>query len=400
MILAQLNDQKSWVEDLNEEGSRLKEVFDHFTDVFYITDSDGVIQYISSAVYHHLGYKPEEMIGRRMSEFYVRQQDREKVIERLIASPGEIVNIEFPLRRKDGGTTWASTDARIVLDENGAPQTVEGVSRDISDRKKMELALEANQIALAKARDHAIKMEEAAIKASEAKSSFLANMSHEIRTPMNGVLAMASLLLEDELTDRQRKKIETIQLSGNMLMTILNDVLDIAKIEAEKLDFEAIDFDLVELLGEVKDFGTLEIGNKDVTIEVLTDRISASKLVGDPLRVRQILTNLVSNAVKFTQSGSVTIRAEQTNPDSKTVKTRFSVVDTGVGISDDVADAIFDQFSQADTSTTRQYGGTGLGLSICKSLTELMGGSIGVTSEPGEGSTFWFILPFEASEAG
>lgn len=394
MSLKEQEDDRSWVDDLEDEGIRLRDVFDHFTDVFYITDNKGAIRFISKAIVHHLGYEPEEMIGRQMSEFYVQPEDRQRVIEILAEHPGEIANVEFPLRRKDGNTTWASTDARLILDGNGMPKRVEGVSRDITARKEAELALQFSQAELASAHDRAVRAEEKAITASQAKSAFLANMSHEIRTPMNGVLAMAELLLDGELTERQRKKVETIQQSGDMLMTILGDILDISKIEAGKLTLEDIEFDLGDLVKSVAELGTLEVRGRDITIDVKANGLSCPNLMGDPVRVRQILTNLVNNAIKFTERGSVIVTVDQSEIGNGMIETRMEVADTGIGINDELLGSLFEKFSQVDASTTRQYGGTGLGLAICKSLAELMGGTIGVQSRAQEGALFWVSIPF------
>lgn len=391
-------DQTAWIDELDDENGRLRATFDHFPDVFYVTDNKGAIRFISAAIFHHLGYEPQEMIGRQMADFYADPEDRNRVLEKLTATPGEITNIEFPMKRKDGSLVWASTDARLILNERGEPQSVEGVSRDITDRKEMELELRASQIELAEARDQAIELKEDANQANHAKSTFLANMSHEIRTPMNGVLAMADLLLDDELTDRQRKKVETIQYSGNMLMTILNDVLDIAKVEAEKLELETVDFDLIDLVQTVADFGRIEMGRRNLVLELGTDDVFCRALQGDPVRVRQILSNLINNAIKFTREGSITVLVSQIDHGNN-VETRFEVIDTGVGIDRDRLGSMFDQFTQADASTTRKFGGSGLGLSICKSLVELMGGTIGVDSALGEGSRFWFTVPSKKTAA-
>jgi two-component system, sensor histidine kinase and response regulator len=258
------------------------------------------------------------------------------------------------------------------------------VARDVTQHKRSEEALRLAR--------------EAAEAANHAKSSFLARMSHEIRTPMNGVLGMTELLLETGLTSTQRKYAETVQRSGQNLLGIINDILDFSKIEAGKLELENVDMDLRRTLEDVVDLLAERAHSKGLELACSIPSSLVTQVRGDSLRLGQILTNLVGNAIKFTKQGAVVIRVASIEETRKSVTMRFEVSDTGVGISPEAQSRIFDEFSQADGSTTRKHGGSGLGLAISKQLVEMMGGNIHVESALGAGSTFWFTSTFEKQE--
>ena len=290
---------------------------------------------------------------------------------------GESFQIEVPIRSRDGSTRWRRIQARPEY-QNGKPWRLIGATLDITGEQEMRRSLEQ-----ARAKAEA---------AARAKSEFLANMSHEIRTPLNGVMGMTQLLLDSPLTAQQRDWVETAMGSGTALLSIINDILDFSKIEAGKLAIDVLSFDLRRLLEEVAGILAPKADGKGIDLMVRYSPGTPVHLVGDADRIRQVVLNLANNAIKFTETGHVLIAAEAVEQDAVGATIRIAVTDTGIGIPPYAIDTLFNEFTQADSSTTRRYGGTGLGLAISRRLVELMRGSIHVESQEGQGSTFEFRL--------
>ena len=315
----------------------------------------------------------------------VHPEDFERVdkqLEEAVKGAANAFDVEYRVMACSGEWLWLHSRGKVIeRDADGRALRMIGTNADITQRKGSEEELQ--------------NAKTAAEQASQAKSQFLANMSHEIRTPMNGVLGMTELLLNTALNERQRRLAETARQSGVALLQIINNILDFSKIEVGKLELEMIDFDLRRTMDAVVGLFAESVQSKGIELILHVEETVSPALRGDPGRLRQILTNLISNAMKFTDQGEIVVRAGLARNDGDQVLLRFEVRDTGIGIEPDIQTRIFDAFSQADSSITRKYGGTGLGLAISKELVAIFGGEIGVSSQPGRGSTFWFTVPFE-----
>jgi PAS domain S-box-containing protein len=372
-----------------------KAILDHAGHAIISATSDGIIRVFNPAAEALLGYSADELIGRHTPAIF---HDLEEVVARAHAfstelgvpiEPGFDVFVEKCRRglpnehewtyiRKDGKRLTVLLNVTALKTPEGDITAFLGVASDITPLKIIQ-----RELTLAK---------EAAESASKAKSQFLANMSHEIRTPMNGVLGMAELLLTTQMSDRQRHMTETVHRSGTALLGIINDILDFSKIEAGKLELERTEFGLRQTVEEAVELFTEPAGKKGLELTYVLPDHTPDQVIGDPVRLRQILLNLLGNAVKFTQRGEVSIRFDCLAQDAERLQLKCEVKDTGIGISVEAQKRLFTAFSQADGSTTRRFGGTGLGLAIVRQLTHLMGGDVGVESAPGQGTTFWFTM--------
>ncbi|AGX86658.1 PAS domain S-box protein [Candidatus Symbiobacter mobilis] len=338
-----------------------------------------IVQYVNSGFTRITGYPQKRAVGQRISALYGPNTDHKKLSLIMdIMTKGESVTIEMELQRLDTSTFIGELHLSPVQGENGKVSHYVGLLSDIRLRKQAEAAMR-------QARDQALET-------SKLKSDFLSTMSHEIRTPMNGIIGMVDLLLDTRLDDEQRDYTRTVRESAHALLTIINDILDFSKIEAGKLNIEETDYSVVQVVEGTIDLLFAKAREKSLSLGCFVDPWLPAHLRGDPTRLRQVMLNLVGNAIKFTHEGGVEVRVTR-NVESRLPSLRFEVRDTGIGISPEVQEKLFQSFTQADSTTTRKYGGTGLGLAISKRLVELMGGTIGIDSTEGKGSTFWFTLP-------
>ncbi|MEP7218841.1 MAG: PAS domain S-box protein, partial [Bacteroidota bacterium] len=382
-IAQDITDRKRFESALRDSEERFRRAFDDAPIGMALVSTEGRWIRVNHVICDILGYTEEELHARRFQDI-THPDDLDADIghvNAILAGGMQSYEMEKRYIHKDGSLVWVRLSVSLVRDSEDRPLHFISQIEDITERKRITGEL-------ADARD-------AALKSARLKTEFLANMSHEIRTPMNGIIGLVGLLLGTGLNREQREFAEMIEISGQSLLTIINDILDFSKIEAGKLNIERVSLNLKSLVDSTTGLLKERARSKGVElISVIYSNVPVD-LRGDPVRVRQVLTNLIGNAIKFTSDGEVILRAKLESETADRTLVRFEVTDTGIGIADDVIGELFRPFTQADSSTTRKFGGTGLGLAISKKLVEMMGGEIGVTSKPGVGSTFWFTIAFE-----
>jgi PAS domain S-box-containing protein len=376
LITQNITAEQRALDELSQAEALLDAVFESIPLLISVQDLEtGAIVRVNRAVYEQLGYSQAEISQTDWDHLGGLDRDRRWNHVREAAESGLMVSEEEQVPDREGGVRTIFVRRQVIADRQGRRHVL-SAAEDITERTRADAALKA-----------ALSEAEAA---NRAKSVFLATMSHEIRTPLNGVLGMAQAMARDELSPLQRRRLEVVRTSGEALLAILGDLLDISKIEAGKLELEAIEFDLAEVAEEAAAGFSGLAASKGLALVTDIGR-AAGTYRGDPTRLRQILSNLFSNAVKFTEAGKVSLSAVRT----RAGKLELTVADTGSGIPEAALGRLFEKFVQVDSSTTRRFGGTGLGLAICRELTELMGGSIRAESELGLGARFVVTLPLE-----
>jgi PAS domain S-box-containing protein len=378
-------------EALRASEERFRELFENANDVIFLNDLKGKILAINRAAEYLTGYARAEVLGHSFDQLVApeaRHQTRDSIRAHLGGSPTQ--HFELPIVSKYGSRRFLEVSTRILY-RRGQPVAIQGIGRDITDRKQAQQRLEESARELQRKNEELSTALKLARDATQLKEQFLANTSHELRTPMNGIMGMVNLLLGTPLDLDQQEYAEAINQCSNDLLTIINDILDVSQIESGRLTFEEGLYDIAESLRTVIKLLNLRATakNLDLALDIAPD--VPSLMVGDSVRVRQVFTNLIANAIKFTASGSVHVRLTRVDGENMV---RCAVIDTGIGVTLTSRERIFEAFVQADGTTRRRFGGTGLGLTISKQLVELMGGRIGTfNNDPGPGSTFWFELP-------
>ena len=361
---------------LDEAEAKYRELVEQSSEVIYETDARGALRFYNQTGLRLFGYTEDELAGRHYLDLVdpAGRRGTERFYELQFVRGTPQTYCEVPVRTKAGRELWLGQNAQLLL-QGGRPAGFRVVARDVTDRRIAEEELR--------------KAKTVAETAARAKSAFLAAMSHEIRTPLNGIIGMTSLLFGTPLSEEQLDYLNTIKLSGDALLSVINDILDFSRAESGRMRLEAIEFNLSEMVFEAVGVVTEVAQRKGLQLEAIVDEDVPQSVVGDPARTRQVLLNLFSNAIKFTERGRVSLRVSVQSKHGGQAGLRFEVSDTGIGIAPDQQTRIFESFSQADAFITRKYGGTGLGLAISKRIVEMMGGEIGVESSPGQGSTFW-----------
>ena len=373
-IAHDITEKKRGQLELAAQEEKFRAIFESFQDVYYRTDGAGTLLLVSPSIEEVLGFTAEEVAGTPISNYYLDPKERETLL-RSVQDDGEVRNVEIAMRHKAGHVVSMLVNARVVLDGLGG---TEGIGRDITGLKQMQ--------------DDLRRAKEAAETALEAKTLFLANMSHELRTPMNGIIGMIDLLHQTVSNEEQEEYVDTLRKSSDALLAILNDILDLSKIQAGKLQLNEEGMDLHYTLDKIHSLFSNRAQQKRLTFTYHIAPGTPRFIVSDETRLLQVLSNLTSNAIKFTAQGTVSIIVSTVSWLADKYMLRFAVQDSGIGISPENAKLLFTNFTQLDTTPTKSFGGTGLGLAISKQLAALLGGEIGMLSNEGDGSTFWFTV--------
>jgi two-component system sensor histidine kinase/response regulator len=378
-----ITERKQVDEKLRESEERYRTIIEDMTDSYVETDLAGKFTFLNNQAAIGQRRSKEQLMGLSNRQYMDEETAKRvgKAYKQLYLTGEPVKGLTYEMTRGDGTTYYVEMNVSLIRDSQGEPVGFRAIARDATERKRIEAQL--------------VVARDVALESTRLKSEFLANMSHEIRTPMNGVIGMTGLLLDTDLDEEQRDCAETIRASGEALLTIINDILDFSKMEAGKLQFETLDFLLTNAVEDTIESLAERAHQKKIEFASLIHSDVPTALRGDPGRLRQVLTNLIGNAIKFTERGEVIVRVAKESETRDDVFVRFMISDTGIGISEAAQEHLFQAFTQADGSTTRKYGGTGLGLAISKQLVALMGGEMGVTSTPGQGSTFWFTARFD-----
>src|SRR6202158_1062586 len=373
-------EQKKLDQRLRDQQFYTRSLIESNIDALMTTDPYGIITDVNKQMEALTGCTRDELIGAPFKDYFTDPERAEAGIKRVLREK-KVTDYELTARARDGKETVVSYNATTFYDRGRTLQGVFASARDVTERKQVEAELQqANAMAET---------------ASQTKSDFLASMSHEIRTPLNAIMGIADLLAKTPLNPEQDKYVQIFRRAGDNLLNLINDILDLSKVEASQLELERTDFDLNDHLEKVTEMVAARAHEKGLALvcEIAPD--VPTDLVGDPTRLRQVLVNLLGNAIKFTESGEVSLRVTPDADSSVPTALRFKVSDTGIGIPGEKLGRVFERFTQADSSTTRRFGGSGLGLTISKRLVELMGGRIWAESGVGEGSVFSFAVPFE-----
>ena len=379
-------EQKKLDQRLRDQQFYTRSLIESNIDALMTTDPSGIITDVNKQMEALTGCTRDELIGAPFKSYFTDPERAEAAIK-LVLSEKKVTNYELTACARDGKETVVSYNATTFYDRGRTLQGVFAAARDVTERKRLDQVLQEKNVELESARS-------AAEKANLAKSDFLARMSHEIRTPMNAIIGMADVLWETSLASEQREYVRIFKKAGSQLLDLIDDILDLSKVESGHLVLESIDFDLGEVLDKTLEMMAIRAHEKGLELALRIAPEIPTALVGDPARLRQVLINLIGNAIKFTEQGEVIVRVERDPEDAAAGALRFAVCDTGIGVPEESRELIFAPYSQVDTSTTRKFGGSGLGLAISREVVELMQGRIWAESSVGAGSTFYFTARF------